>query len=414
MITSLTIEHFKSLEKVTVPLGQVNVFIGPNGGGKSNLLEALGVLSAAATGRVDDAVLLARGVRTGLPSLYRSAFPSRLEGPRQPAHIFLGAQQGEGLDRMGYEVTLNNPLKSPEPDWRYKHEKWFVGDKSLASRSPRSSPSLNPAMGLAALRAVEQPPGTAGLDFLENLRHYVIYTPTTPVMRGIAPDSQPQTPLGLSGGRLADALQELLRQRGAPTANQEDQTGLQRHSLRVTAEALSLIDWADAFGSAASSQMALSPAAATSPRVVRFRDRYMLEGRNTLSGYDASEGALYVLFLAILAAHREAPALLAVDNADHALNPRLLRGLIRHWCDWLLDDPRPRQALLTLHNPLALDGLPLQDDRVRLFTVSRNSDGRTLVQRVRIDGRLMAMADQGWTLSRLWVAGYLGGVARDL
>ena len=66
MITSLTIEHFKSLERVTVPLGQVNVFIGPNGGGKSNLLEALGVLSAAASGRVDDSVLLARGVRTGL------------------------------------------------------------------------------------------------------------------------------------------------------------------------------------------------------------------------------------------------------------------------------------------------------------------------------------------------------------
>jgi len=63
---------------------------------------------------------------------------------------------------------------------------------------------------------------------------------------------------------------------------------------------------------------------------------------------------------------------------------------------------------------LALDGLPLQDDRVRLFTVARNSEGRTQVQRVRIDERLKAMAAQGWTLSRLWVTGYLGGVSRDL
>lgn len=414
MITSLTIGHFKSLDDVTIPLGQVNVFIGPNGGGKSNLLEALGVLSAAASGRVEDSILLARGVRTGLPSLYKSAFPSRTAGRRQPAHIFLGAQQGEGEERVGYEVTLNNPLNSPEPAWRYKHEKWFVGARNLASRSPRSNPSLNPALGLAALRAVEQPPGTPGLDLLEYLRHYVIYTPTTPVMRGIAPDAQPQNPLGLSGGRLADGVQELLRQRGTSTTAPEDLTATQRHSRRVNEEALSLIDWADAFGSAASSQMALSPAAATSPRVVRFRDRFMLEGRNTLSGYDASEGALYVLFLAVLAAHREAPALLAVDNADHGLNPRLLRGLIHRWCDWLLDDPRPRQALLTVHNPLALDGLPLQDDRVRLFTVARNSEGRTQVQRVRIDERLKAMAAQGWTLSRLWVTGYLGGVSRDL
>ena len=77
MLENLTVRTFKSLEDVTVDLGMVNVFIGANGSGKSNLLEALGVLSAAADGKVDDMVLLARGVRPGLPALYKTAFPAK-------------------------------------------------------------------------------------------------------------------------------------------------------------------------------------------------------------------------------------------------------------------------------------------------------------------------------------------------
>src|SRR5690242_21073363 len=43
-------------------LGQVNVFVGANGSGKSSLLEALGVLGAAADGRVDDTRLKEREI----------------------------------------------------------------------------------------------------------------------------------------------------------------------------------------------------------------------------------------------------------------------------------------------------------------------------------------------------------------
>ena len=77
VLETLTVRTFKSLEDMTVELGLVNVFIGANGSGKSNLLEALGVLSAASDGKVDDQSLLARGVRPGLPALFKSAFPGR-------------------------------------------------------------------------------------------------------------------------------------------------------------------------------------------------------------------------------------------------------------------------------------------------------------------------------------------------
>ncbi|MBM9520465.1 AAA family ATPase [Desulforhopalus vacuolatus] len=48
MIKTLSIKGFKTLRDFSIDLGTVNVFIGANGSGKSNILEALGVLSATA------------------------------------------------------------------------------------------------------------------------------------------------------------------------------------------------------------------------------------------------------------------------------------------------------------------------------------------------------------------------------
>src|SRR4051794_24607374 len=74
MITHIKIQGFKSLLDVDLELGSVNVFVGANGSGKSNLLEALGVLGAAAHGNVEPETLRYRGVRVGAPASYKSSF----------------------------------------------------------------------------------------------------------------------------------------------------------------------------------------------------------------------------------------------------------------------------------------------------------------------------------------------------
>lgn len=393
MLETLTVRTFKSLEDVTVELGVVNVFIGPNGSGKSNLLEALGILASAADGRVDDQTLLSRGVRPGLPALYKSAFPARKDH-RIPPHLFFGATGGGDK----YEVSLHNPLTDPTPAWRFKTELWEVGGEKLVGHSPRVASKADPFRGLAALKAVDISPDATD-KLLELLQGYVIYTPTTAVLRGVAPETQPRNPLGLSGGNLPGATSELLRQRASD-----------ERSKRICGEALELVDWAKSFDSTSSDRLSLSPTAASSRRVIQFRDRFMRDERNVLSGYDASEGALFALFLAVLAGHRRSPHLCAVDNADHGLNPRLARALMDRLCRWYLAADPERQLLLTTHNPLVLDGLPLADDRVRLFTVSRTKSGRTSVRRIEITKDLLNKAKQGWSLSRLWVMGHLGGM----
>src|SRR4029077_6612863 len=62
LITELHIEGFRSLKSVTWKPGHLNVMIGPNGGGKSNLLRALELLRIAANGGLRDAILRMGGM----------------------------------------------------------------------------------------------------------------------------------------------------------------------------------------------------------------------------------------------------------------------------------------------------------------------------------------------------------------
>jgi energy-coupling factor transporter ATP-binding protein EcfA2 len=394
MIRKIEISAFKSIAAQEIELGQLNVFVGANGSGKSNILEAIGVLSAAADGRVNDQSLMQRGVRPGVPRLYKSAFPGTA-GKKQLSHIYFSAAS----DKVRYGVSLNNPLNDPGPGWRFKTEYLESGGEKLVSRGPALRGNPNTEIGLAALKAVEMHENDVALDLLRRLQGYVIYAPTTPVLRGVAPEMQPRQPLGISGGRLPDAVQELLRARKGS-----------EHIQKVTSDALGLIGWARSYGTGSSADLPLSPAAASSPKVIKFVDRFIKQGRNVLSGYDASEGALFILFLAVVASHPGAPSICAVDNADHGLNPGLARALMTHLAQWILSCPHHRQLLITAHNPAVLDGLPLQDDRVRLFAVDRDNRGRTIVKRISLNQKMMDFSSRGWTLSRLWMSKLIGGM----
>ncbi len=106
MIEELTVRTFKSLDDVTVPLGQVNVFIGANGAGKTNLLEALGILSAAAGGKVDEQHLLARGVE---PVSRRSTSPPF---GRDPASGFLRVCFSRQQERTDLAMRCRSTIRS--------------------------------------------------------------------------------------------------------------------------------------------------------------------------------------------------------------------------------------------------------------------------------------------------------------
>lgn len=396
MIRKLKIRGFKSITDLDIELGLVNCFIGANGVGKSNVLEALGVLGAAANGAVDDEALQRRGVRPGLPRLFKSSF----QDFRSLPHIGLEAV---GLTGATYRVSLLNPLESPEPAWSFKTETLTDGESTILTDGVRSGGNLNPKAGLAALRMVELPLDSPATQLLQQLQQYAIYCPNTPTLRGMVPDPQTREPVGLAGGRLAEAVADLKR-----WAEEGDGD--------VLDDILGLVDWAADVGTSRSVQALLSPSVARSQEVLKFTDRFMASSRNELTAFDASEGVLYVLFTAALCLSPRNPGLVAIDNLDQALNPRLVTALTSRLAAWLAHPAAtssaastPRQLMFTAHNPAVLDGLDLDNDDVRLFAVDRDSQGHTVVRRLTQTPQLKAL-NNDYPLSRLWMMGHLGAV----
>lgn len=55
-LSSVSITSYRSLRAVHMPVGALNVFIGRNGTGKTNLYRALSLLQQAALGRITRAI----------------------------------------------------------------------------------------------------------------------------------------------------------------------------------------------------------------------------------------------------------------------------------------------------------------------------------------------------------------------
>src|SRR6266404_9241908 len=74
MIRKVRVENFKSIPDLTLELGRVTVLIGANGSGKSNILEAIALASAATQNKLDNEFLSSRGIRVTETRFMRSAF----------------------------------------------------------------------------------------------------------------------------------------------------------------------------------------------------------------------------------------------------------------------------------------------------------------------------------------------------
>ena len=131
MITHFEIDSFKSLRSVKLDLGNINVFVGPNGVGKTNILEAIGIASTAAYGVVDDESLLRRGIRPGVPRLYKTS--NRKYKTASHISFFVGN------DICSYKVSLLNPLEKPLPKWHFKTERVTLNGKDLYTRGVKNN-----------------------------------------------------------------------------------------------------------------------------------------------------------------------------------------------------------------------------------------------------------------------------------
>ena len=386
-IQEIKIKNFKSLYDVSFCPGNINVFIGANGSGKSSVLEAIGVLSAAMTDRVNNNSLQRKGVRLSTSSLYKSQFRS-IERSMPTVDFAMNWERNH--DKYDYSVHLTTP--SDNDTWKYHSESVSKNGEIVFGRSNRTSVQLNNKVGYYALS--EKLTGAEYTDMGNYISGYGIYQPDTLTLRGNAADPTQVTPIGLNGGRLSDAMEDLFS-----VVDDEIMFG----TLSMD-DVLELIEWASDIHITKPKKSNLNPGVPSTRQVIEFQDRF-LKDKSVFTGYDASEGALYILFMLTLAMHPDVPGMFAIDSFDHALNPRLAKRITEIFSQLIIESGK--MVFMTTHNPLVLDGLNLADDRIRLFAINKNKHGYAELNRIQISQELL---ETGQSLSRLWINGLLGGV----
>ncbi len=391
MIKKVKITNYKSIVNQEINLGRVNVFIGENGSGKSNILEAIAMLAASKCDELTTEKLYNRGVRVTKPSLTFNSFlrhkvktKSTIELENSDGNLVRSVFKNNNPDdiyskwideevitfqKTFLKVTLNHFKNQNElPIDDFDDFEKFLSNKYI--------PSIN---------------GNMFRDLYgENILDYVIYNINSNALRGISSESKREY-LGIFGEGLDVLLSTFSR-------NQLEE--LMTYNFISWLEDIKL-DGNDLL-------KYRGHKLGRSNSNLYFTDKFMKRNNKLFSAENANEGALHILFYLALFISEKTPKFFAIDNIETALNPKLCRDLIISIAK--LANEHDKQVIITTHNPAVLDGLNLFDENQKLFVVKRADDGQTVVEPIKIKPNIK---DAKFKLSELWMRGFLGGLSNS-
>lgn len=419
MVKSVEVKNFKSISDLKIELGRVNVFIGENGSGKSNILEAVAFGAAASANKLDKEFLASRGMRVPEPKLMRSAFSK--ENLDKDVQI-LFRTNFDGEDKVAFNYMLGN-LNEEFSEWNRQSE--FSGSGKLLGEffvnyffkdlpketndvllktfqeAVKEKPELvdqaielksqfteiikgNPDSFNRIKEEILKQLGTVSDNYknqVDYYNQYKIYAPENTFLRKFE-DEDAGDPLGIKG----EGLFRLLRY----FQNHENKSYIESIN-----EALSAFDWFESFD--------IPNGLYAGERRLSIIDRF-LDSEVVISQNSANEGFLFILFYISLFVSGDTPPFFAIDNIDASFNPKLCK----HITQTLINTAKKtnKQALFTTHNPFILDGLNLTDDEQRLFVVYRTQKGHTIAKRIEPNDRKMKLSEQ-------WMEGLLGGLPKN-
>lgn len=370
MIQHIKIENYKSIPSLELDLGRVNVFIGENGSGKTNILEVVALGSAIIDDNLaGDDLLASKGIRIADYNLMFSGF--------KKSDIDNIVKVTFSNDKQSFPLTI---IHIDDPG-----EYWILKNKEYATREEAESIWADSKGDI--LVVLEK-----GRDFyrnkirLTNIPDFLIYCPENTYLRRFEEEAQVR-PLGIRGEGLFSHLADLARK--------------EPPIFQKINETLQLIDW---FG-----DFEIPNDLLFTERRIHIRDRYLEEGIQYIDQRSSNEGFLYLLFYVTLFVSPHTPKFFAIDNIDNALNPKLCSKLIEVLVQ--LAKENGKQVIVTAHNPGLLDGLNLNDEEQRLFVISRNKLGHT--KALRIEQKPSTNGHEPVRLSEQFLRGYIGGLPKN-
>ncbi len=393
MLTKIEIENFKSIFKETIELGRVNVFIGENGCGKTNILEAVGMASAYSEWKMSNDELALSGIRITKPSLTFSSFR---EKDYQTAILFKcffdNVQEGKNrfipCELIAADANdIYSKWERPSADilresFDVAYEKTLHAPKMSESKLPDYPETIS-----------NQTLNTTAAENDEPFGDYKIFHLSSDVLRGIGGSSFAIP--GIKGENLdlliaslsGEEFEELINHSHFISwlheiiLDKEGDLRLKGHNLNLSRSKL------------------------------YFRDKFMAKKNNIFSAENANEGILHILFYLALFISKRTPKFFAIDNIEMALNPYMCTVLMEELVQ--LAKKNDKQVLIATHSPTILDGLNLHDDEVRLFAVSRNLKGHTKVERIKLKPDAQVNGHK-LKLSELWTRNYLGALPQHI
>ena len=381
MIRELHINNYKSLHELTLDVGRFNVFIGENGCGKSNLLEAIALAAAAAADKLDNEFLVSRGIRVTEPQLMRSAFNH--DYLQEPITISVGF---ESLDPVGKYTLIN--INQPYSKWDRLRDfdlDAYLRNITKIPKNPDSEDFIANSFRASKRQAKEDIRRFISIkDNEDKLKNFIIYSPENTALRNFYKEGQIE-PLGINGEGLLKLLKVI-----------QSKSDEQRQEIHAC---LQLFDWYDA--------LEIPKDLSASEDRVTITDRYLTLVFDQRS---ANEGFLFVLFYIALMVSDDTPKIFAIDNIDTSLNPKLCTRLIKEMVR--LAKKYGKQVFVTTHNPAILDGIDLGDDEQRLLVVSRNKQGHTRFKRITLKDKPRSSTNEDLKLSEAFLRGYLGGLPK--
>jgi energy-coupling factor transporter ATP-binding protein EcfA2 len=419
LINELSISNYKTVVQATIPIGRFTVLIGENGAGKSNVLEALVLGSAASSGKLDRELLIGRGIRVTPPDLMKSAFTS--ENKRKPINISVTHSPSKGKSEK-FEFTITHDGE-PYSDWKLVNSLSLQEKMSAALRAQinslpeekkfseieiaereikklfallkpieKPSPSKSPGKDLqSTLDAFEIKSSLLAHAFDNLLRHrllekFTVYAPDYYTLRNFVPEGQ-TAPLGTRG----EGLLKLL-------ASMHEKEPERIHDID---EGLGILGWYKGI------DIKKLTTTLQENRLL-IKDKFIRRRGLLLDQVSTNEGFLFCLFYLTLFASSSTPQAFAIENIENGLNPKLCEQLVKNLKH--LSKKYNKQAIISTHSPSVLDALNLDAEDELLLAVDRNLDGHTRINKI---NKPRSNTGKITRLSEAFLMGQLGGLPRN-
>lgn len=394
MIRTIHIRNFKSISDLELELGRVNIIIGENGCGKTNILEAI-VYASAATKNVLSPEYLGRQLRLVAPEFMTPAFADIDEdsiesktisitvlGEKQLPKAIKAVYNVQDKEWFNYNGDADDYFAVSAIQYLYQNNKDIFKDFSEA---PKNEVLISAVERLDVPKVKELAPDLVNemkrtlLDY-PDLKSFTIYTPEESKLR-LFSDEAYMYPIGRHGEGLFQYFKEI-------------HIAKKRQIVAGIMEKMSLFDWFDG--------ASIPDDLMSNEYRLKIGDKYLKDSLHYFDQRSTNEGFLFLLFFITLFASPDTPAFFAIDNIESSFNPKLCTKLIKTIVE--LAKENNKQVILTTHNPYILDGLDLSDDEQRLLVARRSRDGHTVIRRIPFVENL------NMHLSEVWMKGMIGGL----